>query len=456
MGRGTRYTDRQNQPGDKAMRTHIGKKKIGRFGGALALGASLTLGACDLEVTNPGPVADTSLNDDAAFQATLNGAIRTFSDAINEIGVDVSIRTREFNPTALNDWYYVEVNGWSGEGDVENVVGFNTAHDARWMADDAVRRLTEVLGSGASSNGIVAQAHLWGGYIHRLMGEYFCEAVYDGGPALPGTDYLDRAETRFTSAIEVGTAAGLSDVVTAATAGRASVRVDLGDWAGAVADAATVSTDFSWGVPYFGGGDWRLYNAFYFYSAPESSAQIFTVWNTLTEGYYTATDDPRTPWVADPDKEFGSGSLQPWGQVPWWRPTKYAGIDSPIELSSGEEMRLIEAEDMLRGGDMAGAMVLINDLRERALAGLGNPAPADMDEAWAFLKRERGIELWLEGRRLADLARWRADSTPGALDPLELGLVARDGFIGPDLTTADLCMPISNTEREENENLDVL
>ena len=85
---------------------------------------------------------------------------------------------------------------------------------------------------------------------------------------------------------------------------------------------------------------------------------------------------------------------------------------------------------------MAGALVLINDLRERALTGLGNLAPADMDEAWAFLKRERGIELWLEGRRLADFKHWRADNTPGALDPLELGTVARDGMLGPDMTNA--------------------
>ena len=71
------------------MRTHKGRR-IGRLGGAaLALGASLTLGACDLEVTNPGPVADTSLDDATAFQATLNGSIRTFSDALNEIAVDV-------------------------------------------------------------------------------------------------------------------------------------------------------------------------------------------------------------------------------------------------------------------------------------------------------------------------------------------------------------------------------
>jgi len=74
-------------------------------------------------------------------------------------------------------------------------------------------------------------------------------------------------------------------------------------------------------------------------------------------------------------------------------------------------------------------------------------APANLDEAWALLKRERGIELWLEGRRLGDLRRWQEDATPGALDPLEmLGDAAH-------LTAQNLCFPISKAERDRNPNL---
>ena len=70
----------------------------------------------------------------------------------------------------------------------------------------------------------------------------------------------------------------------------------------------------------------------------------------------------------------------------------------------------------------------------------------DLTDAWRLLKRERGIELWLEARRLGDLRRWAAASTPGALDPLE--------SVGPlsHLARQDLCFPISKAERETNPN----
>jgi hypothetical protein len=427
-----------------------------RLGLAGILG-SVALAACDLTVTNPGPVADESLNSEASFRATLNGAIRSLSETLSLIGVDVAIRTREMNPTALNDYFGIESNAWEGVGDVDNVLGWGEGHDARWLADDAVRRFEGVLGGAASSDALVAEAYLWGGYAYRLMGEYFCEAVFDGGPAMASSEWFTRAESRFTSAETHGQAANRPDIVSAARAGRASVRVSLGDWSGAVDDAGDVTDpDFSWSIPYYSSGDWRLYNVFYYYSAPEAPSQVFTTWNTVYEDYYTNTSDPRTPWVSDPDRQYGSGSLQG-VSIPWWRPTKHGSSEAPIEMSSYEEMRLIEAENLLRGGagNISAAMDIINGLRSDA--GVADwPTPADLDEAWGYLKRERGIELWLEGRRLADFRRWDADGTPGALDPLELGLVPRDGVTSPDLTNADLCMPIPNTEREQNDNLPVL
>lgn len=301
----------------------------------LALGAfvaAIGLAGCDLEVTNPGPVADESLNSAAAFRATVNGAIRTLSEALSVVGVDVAIRTREMHPTAINDYFGIEPNAWTGQADADNTVGWSEGHDARWLADDAVRRFEAVLGTESGSNALVAEATLWGGYAYRLMGEYFCEAVFDGGPAESGDRWFEIAESRFSDAIQMANAAGRSDMAMAAQAGRASVRLSLGDWAGAVADAGAIPTSFEWAIPYYSSGDWRLYNVFYYYSAPEAPSQVFSVWNTVYEDYYLDSGDPRTPWESDPDREFGSGSLDG-QQVPWWRPVKYAASNAAIPVS---------------------------------------------------------------------------------------------------------------------------
>lgn len=417
---------------------------------ALALAGTTVLAGCDFSVTNPGPVNDEFLDNPAAFSSIVNGVTRQLSGALNWIAVDVAVRTRELHATQANEYVGVYVESHLGTVNPDFDAGWTQASDARWIGDNAIERMTEVMGGSASSSATLARAYLWTGYAYRLMGEYFCEVTMDSGPAMPSSDFLETAVQRFTSAIEVGTAAGAADIAMAARAARAAVYVDLGNWDAAVADARMVPTDFEWQVPYYRGGDWRYYNSVYWYSADEPYRSL-TVWNTPYESYYMETGDPRTPWMAHPEEEFGTGSLQPWGPVLWYTQEKYDNEEANIDLSDGSEMRLIEAEAMLRGGDVAGAMAQINALRTAAGVA-ARPTAISLDQAWTYLKRERGIVLWLEGRRLADLKRWRADSTPGALAPEELGLT--NG--GPDLSNAAVCVGIPNSERDANPNLESL
>jgi hypothetical protein len=108
-------------------------------------------------------------------------------------------------------------------------------------------------------------------------------------------------------------------------------------------------------------------------------------------------------------------------------------------------MRLIEAEAALRANDFTTALAKMNAVR--AAAGAPSITATNLTDTWTLLKRERGIELWLEARRLGDLRRWKADNTPGALDPLEQ--------VGAEshLTKQDLCFPIPPSERQTNPNL---
>ena len=90
----------------------------------------------------------------------------------------------------------------------------------------------------------------------------------------------------------------------------------------------------------------------------------------------------------------------------------------------------------MANNDVSGAMAKIN-LRRTNLS-LPVRTAANATEAWSALKRERGIELWLEGRRLGDFRRWAAINRPGEQESME---------------GRSLCFPIPLSEKETNLNL---
>ena len=220
-----------------------------------------------------------------------------------------------------------------------------------------------------------------------------------------------------------------------------------------MADASGVPTDWSFVLRFFQ-GPWRYNNAWAQWGSSEGAGNLGRLEEPTrygTRSGWTTTPRPVTrgvPWV---DIGFlQDTSLTEWTvkKFPFYPQSKYTALDDDIELASGEEMRLIEAEAMLRTGDMAGAMALVNSLRDRA--GVDPVEATNMDEAWTLFMRERGIELWMEGRRMADIRRWTEDGTPGELHPLELGITP---FGGPDLSNRALCLPIPEEEIDQNPNL---
>lgn len=107
-------------------------------------------------------------------------------------------------------------------------------------------------------------------------------------------------------------------------------------------------------------------------------------------------------------------------------------------------MRLTEAEAQLSQGNWQSAMAIINALRSTIISDHTGEAMAAWDagsaeEAWTHLKRERGIELFLEGRRLGNLRRWIEGNVPGETE---------------DMTNRiRLCFPIVQGERQTNPNV---
>jgi hypothetical protein len=436
-----------------------------RAAGLAAVASMVTLAAC--EVTNPGPVADESLNDATVHQSLVNGSGRKLSQAISFIGYTGALAARE-----------IIAGGQTGNGGHDAVTQagqllptsvnghWQHAHMSRWIAEDALRRFAE-LPANTVQPAVWSEAYVWAGLANRLLGENYCEAVFDGGAKQANIEYFKRAEKHFTDAIaKVPTTSAGTIFRQAAYAGRASVRVYLKDWTGAVADANQVPIQFRYMVNAdVAAEDTR--NQIYFVSSntPYRGYSVFATWFAQ---YYTDSGDPRVAWGRDNAVLFASQQLSGYGAVPWWFQLKYKSNNDDFVAASGREMVLIRAEAALVNNDWQGAMLLINSLRTSTRSDkAGNPPLApwtanNINEAWTYLKRERGIELWLEARRLGDIRRWAEKATspggnPGALDwPNFEGLRKPDGTDGGKLFRdypPSSCFPIPQSEIDTNANL---
>jgi len=402
----------------------------------LALLAPLAAG-CELQVTNPGPVQADFLETPAALASVVNGAGRDLAEALNWTTYTGAAVAREIFPAGSTAAFGISVRQQAGKlVDDDGNAWWNNAQRARWTAENSAERVKRVLGADASRNRTLAQALVWAGYANRHLGENFCEGIIDGSAPGPSTVYFERAEAAFTEAIAVATAANEANLASAATAGRASVRLSRNNLAGAATDAATIASTFAYRMPYYQNDD-AQYNRL-FWAGANQPYRAHTVWNTWVEPYRRTSRDPRVPFDSSLTVLLGDAAVTVNGvsqRVRWYNQAKYTAITSPINLSTGWEMRLIEAETKLVAGDVAGALTSMN-LRRTAL-NLPLLTASNATEAWTLLKRERGIELWLESRRLGDFRRWAANSRPGTTD---------------DMTGRDLCFATSLSEKQSNPN----
>ncbi len=402
--------------------------------------AVAAISACTLEATNPGPIQADALNTPGALNSIVAGAGRDLSEAINWTGYTGAAASRELFPGGSTGAFGISVQQQEGKlTDNDDNTHWNFSQRARWTAEDAVSRAKGVVAtlSTTATNTSLTQALIWAGFSNRLLGENFCEGVINGGPNGPSTVYLERSEAAFTEAIAVASTANLTALRDAAIAGRASVRLNRNNPAGAATDAALIANTFVYRMPYFQ-NELDQYNRLFWASANQPY-RAHTVWNTPIEAYRKANRaDTRVPFDSSPTILVGDAAVGALGRVRWYFQTKYPTLTSPINLASGWEMRLIEAETKLIANDLSGALTSMN-IRRTAL-GLAPATASSVTDGWAVLKRERGLELWLENRRLGDFRRWRTLNRPGAVDPKE------------DMTGRDVCFATPLSEKQTNLN----
>jgi hypothetical protein len=437
--------------------------------GGLVLASGLVLGACDLNVSNPGMIEGSDLDDPKALSALVAGVTRDYAYAAIQPGGGGLLNAGAMLTDELvhnGTWVGLRglSDGMSKDDWVEAQSRWAEASQARWVAEQGIERISGFSGQeGADEDAIqeaLATVNMWGGHANRLLGDSFCNAVIDGGPLEEHTVYYTRAVERFTDAIALAEQTGQEDVQLTALGGRAFVRMMQGDWAGAVADAGKIPTDFVFEQVHTESNG--VSNRFYWWGFRRNET---TVWGTPFEAWGlnksdpNSTGDPRVTFdVAMEDGEVVLGGDD---HRPFYRQLKYGSYGDDIAVVKGTEMRLIEAEAALvQSGEFATVESKINEVR--TFHDLPTIEINSVEEAWAALQKERGLELWLEGRRLPDFRRWaqnpgyvvtsvvreEAAGQPASADPVRNAL---DTQVMTEI--GDMCLMVSKEERDSNPNI---
>ena len=378
--------------------------KAGRRGRLLALAAALLIPgitACDslLEVSIPGSVEESDLDNPALARTLFNSGLGSFECAYANYVATVGVLTEEYIVSSawLNDniWGWRGVETRSAEGNCSNnrnASGFGAytpLHQARFLLEDATARIeTYDVADVPDKAQMLTTLNAYTGYAYTLLGEGFCEMAIDQGSLMQPQQVLQIAEDRFTAAIESSGPSADEDIRLMALLGRARVRLDLGDAAGAAADAAQIPEGWEYVANYStiqGSRENRVYNI----TIRNSYLSVEPEYRGLT---VAGEPDPRGP-VEDTDAFGHDGTTEQWIQL------KYPTADAPIPIASWAEAKLILAE--AQGG--AQAVAHINELR--AAQGIAPLQDPDVSNMLPVILEERRRQLFTEGHRLNDMLR---------------------------------------------------
>jgi hypothetical protein len=390
---------------------------------------------CDnlLEVKYPTRIPTAELSDPTLLPTMVNGAVADFECAYANYTTATGYWTGEWVNSSgwrsINDWdqrlKFAERIGTqtcattSGANDPDFYLPLQTA---RHSAEDVTTRILAAKDL-ANATSHLATLAAYAGYAYTLLGEAYCEMTIDVGPKMMPPAVLAIAEQWFTKAIDLATTAGKADIANMARVGRARVRLNLGNKAGAAADAKLVPKGF-------------VFNATYSGTTPRRENRVFM--DNITNRFASVAPAFRNLTVDGvPDSRVrvtDSGTNGEDGVTRLWRQTIYTAVSTPIPIASWQEAQLIIAE--AEGGQAA--VDAINQLRTAASLPLFTSTNATTIMNQVIEERRR--QLYLTGHRLNDMLRLKI--------PFASGINAKGGPYS-DMT----CFPIPKVESDNNPNL---
>jgi hypothetical protein len=412
------------------------------------------MAGCDslLDVEPTDRVTSEDLVQPSNAPTLVSGAIADYECALAAYAFYTAILGDEFrsnnfgaNIELRGDIRRASPSNWADGDCGTGILGlYGPISTARWSADNALENLEDWTDEQVPDRSeLIATAAAYSGYAHLFHAEGMQRAAFDGGPALEPADVLDRAEDRFTRAIEAAESAGATTTLHFALVGRARTRLNQARTAGelvapealqgAADDARRVPEGFSKGAAYSTASP-RTENHVYNANGPG----VDNIGQTIGAPYRNATfdgaDDPRLP-VVEADESVGD-------DLSLWVQQKYESESDSIEIASWEEAQLIVAEAELEAGNLQAAVDIINELHRRV--GLPDTFESDdPDEIFDQLIYERRAELFLEGKLIGDARRYDLPFSPPV------------GTEVSGLTYGDTrAFPLPNVEVDNNPNID--
>ena len=425
------------------MMKHLQRKRtpaaMGRGATAIwlvVLTAFVGAGCSDLfEVENPTNIEDEGLDDPRMLPAIANSPQGVFSTGYDNILVHAGTVADEINFVTTYTLYLEFDLGVMDSPSHERDLLFRDMSVARWVADDMITRLGDLL-SSSDSDVRMANAHYWAGLSRVVLADHFEEVPIDAGPPNTPAAIYEQSLPFFDKAAQIAAAAGDANGHASALGSKARALRSLyfergmqgSDFATALQaaeQALAAKSDYWLDVGY---------------ELPGSSNWTFERLNT---GVIDHIMDPRYANMIDPV----GGELDPRikhsplvgiarNTREHYKQLKYDGYGSDIPVSRWQEARLVAAEAHLVAGNLSGAVGQINLVR--ADAGLPAFSSSDSDEILTQLKYERLVEFWLEGRR------WQDHRYYGTI-PQEWELLQASKGVNRR-------WPVSAEERDRNEN----
>jgi len=406
-------------PEGRHMRTHPAPRQargVVRLTYLLLLALAAFGAACDtetlLDVEVPGRVPEEALDNPALAQTLVNGVISDLECAWDSWVGLAAVHSDQFIHSSGNALMrsfgqrrMTADDATVGRSSCAVAFGVYTPlQTARYQAEDIYRRLDSFSDALVPTKPLLkATVRAYGGYALVALGEGFCENAIDGGPIITRRQTLQLAEERFTEAITLATSANNQDILNMALAGRARVRLDLENFAGAIADASRIPAGYV-KLATRDAGDPRRFNK-YFENVSGPSIKHHTVAPRMRNLTWKGVPDPRVVVVAGTGRDSVGFDFA----TRWYFHQKNQSRETPHRLASYAEAQLVVAEASARSGDLTTARRIINE--RHAAAGIPGVDVADaptQTDVVRLIIEERNRELFAEGgHRLNDHLRFR-------------------------------------------------